>query len=828
VRVGPRPAVEPPGTRSVDVDAIAPRVFRTGRTFVDRVASWIGAIDPIWLGQFALCLLAVVIAQTEFLRAAVPPGVDPAHWLASSYAWVGLPYPDVASAGSPYAYAPLVFPLLGLTYRLMDNPLSADFLFSDLLLLFFGLSTLHLARVLLNRRPILQPVFLAAVLFSPLIVQMEFWGAYPNLLGFIFLNESLAFLVLYLRSLRPIHALGLWVNASLLYLAHNLTFVVFGALVLLVVLLMALLRRRPWIPLLRMANVLGMGLLLITAAVLQAVYFHFGISLPSYFTGNPAAYTIDNLGEFWEPFGLPATDPWTAFAILTATGASVFVLVLIVHRLRPRALDRAWIVAVSWLMASLWVPAFGWAAHVDTDYTRFAYFVPAPLALSAALLAERLLEGLELRVARPLPKARARTAPVAGRPTSWPALPPPPPRPPSRWRRRPSVGAVRLIAVEAVVATVALIVIGIGLPAANQQETYATDSAHRAPFLTAMAFLKNDPVPGSVLGTQSTMRWIQALTVRGAYDYGPTWLDFFPWQIQNSFSAYWAQNAYNVSSNNRVALAYSGFSTVTMAQDPEYAAYVDGVIFPTIRLLTSQMWLSLTTHGVTNTVPLNVLGPGQLFPAPPNGSLASGYSYRSSGFVVDVRGALAPTAPVAWINLTFVPTGSSPAVLHSFTLGLSSAAATSSLSHSPQVSAIVPVPGVPGAFQWDVTGPLGQLPSPYRLATYGYFSPAPIPNSVAVNASPSASPHLLATFANPNPSAGARWSLSLRLTTPQATNPAIVVPTWFSSAAWMAANHVRFLVVPNLYGYLAEVQYFEATYSWRLVFSNSAWFILSG
>ncbi|MCI4322364.1 MAG: hypothetical protein L3K05_08685, partial [Thermoplasmata archaeon] len=170
-----------------------------------------------WIAATIISLVAAVALLEAFRTSAVPPGGDPGNWVATALAFVGRPYP---SQIIPLGYPPLTFPLLGVAV-LVAGPIGGVDLYAAGLMLAFGLSLAALAATLLRSRVVALAV-VAFVLANPGLLAMFFWGAYPNLLGFAFLNLAL---VGFLRAAHGHPSSGsaqFWVFATLTVLTHSL------------------------------------------------------------------------------------------------------------------------------------------------------------------------------------------------------------------------------------------------------------------------------------------------------------------------------------------------------------------------------------------------------------------------------------------------------------------------------------------------------------------------------------------------------------------------------------------------------------------------------
>jgi hypothetical protein len=747
----------------------------------------------------AIALLEVVYAQSP-----IPPGVDPGDWITRGGAYVGLGAPPVDSFGSPYIYPPLVFPVLGGLLLLLGSPVSAGFAAGGLMLFLFGLSVAYLAFRFFRFGPI-QVGFVGACVFSGTLLYMLFWGAYPNFFAFVFLN--LLFVVLFAFQQYGLARDGflLGVVLALLYLAHSLTFTVGLASVLASGTLLLLLEG----PRLLFARLKNRGLWA-GAALLAAVIVAYTLSLraaqvtpPNYLGANPAALTIDNVGQLFVPLATgPAFLPpggavyLTADAMMALLGGVSLLLVLVlfvVRHARPSWFDGRFIVAGGAVLAALLIPVGGTLAHVGTDYPRFVYFLPVPVTLFALLCLDKLVE----RWVRADPIA---TGAFAARRTKWTVDPAPVPVIASYF----AVGAVLV-----------LFITNVSIPASLQGEKVDTGTTHSSDFLSAAQWLAQNPTPGGVLTLQGTARWVEALTHRGTFDIGPTWLDFEPWQIANSQSAFWALNSLYAATDGSAILSYTPTNTTLLNQAPMYSVFLDGVIFPVARILPGALAVSLTDANGSRSVPASTWGPGALSVDPTTG--LGSIVYSTPWFVTTVAATLAGSG-AAWVNVSVVPAPGE--TVSSLTLALASPPADVALLHTPTSQN---VSLTPSGFTWTSTGTLGQLPNPASIVTTGSYSPSPSSSTLAtypVNQT------LASVFDLP---AGEHsLNVSLKLSTPGTGNPGVSLPRVLATEGFLAEHGIHFLLLSAGAPYAPTIAFFQTIFGYTTVFQNPTWEVLEG
>ncbi len=756
------------------------------------------------IAMLALVSIAVVLLEVVYAQYPVPPGVDPGDWITRGGAYVGLSVPPPASFGSPFIYPPLVFPILGGLLRLFGSPVSAGFVAGGLFLFLFGLSLIYLAFRFLRFGP-LQVGFVGACVFSGTLLYMLFWGAYPNFFAFVFLNLLFVFLFLYVRSGHPSDGLLLGVALSLLYLAHSLTFAIGIATVLATAVLVVTTDgpRFLWARLKNRGLLAGAIILVATVGSYAFTLRAEGITAPNYLGANPAALSLDNIGQLFAPLAngpafLPAgpalyLSPAVAMVLLVgASGVLIFALVFM-RRLRRDWVDSRFTVAVGGVVAALLTPVGGTLAQVGTDYPRFVYFLPVPATILVALTLDKAVE-------------------------RWSRAPAPESIDPSardpRWEVSPGRAATASGYV-AMAVVLTLLFANVSVPSALQGEKLDTGTTHSAQFLGAAEWLAQNPVPGSVLTLQGSARWIQALTDRGTYDIGPTWLDFEPWQIVNSQTAFWALNSRFAVTDDSAILSYTPTNTTLINQAPMYSVFVDGVVFPVVRILPGALSVTVTTPTGTQTVPGSNWGPGVLTI---NSTTGTGtIAYSTPWFDATVEGALGSASETS-INLTLTATAADTLGQVNLTLGAPPEGIA--LIHAPSSQSVTLSPT---GFSWTSTGTLAQLPSPETITTTGTYSVAP--SAMTLSAFP-ANVTLTSVFAVP--SADSRFSVSLALSTPGTGNPGISLPLILDTQAFLQSHNIHFLVLSSGGPYAPTIAFYQTVFGFTTVYTNPGWEVLEG
>ena len=792
----PPPPPAPPTAVAAPVRHAAPTahpVIETPRIFV--------------AAMYALVLAAVGIVAWAFAQAPVVPGVDPGHWLAISYTYVGLPTaPDPTDR--VLFYPPLLFPFLGSAAVLL-GPLDGVMFVALALFALFGFSLVYLARRFLID-PSLQLLLVGLSVLSGPTLQMLFWGGYPNLLGFLLFDLAMVALLKFVRSAQDRDGALLYLVLGLAFLAHDLTFTLLMATLAVCGVFLLLFRKMRPAFLLRPVNLLGFAALGGLVEGYSLLTRSLGITHPNYYSSNPTAYAIDQLGFLFTPLSRAPILPPFGAAVLFPSGPLALVLVAapvvamaglyVARRLRPERVDTRVVVAAGWFVTVVAIPGAGWLAHVDTDYARFLYFIPLPFFLLLFLAVER--------AALPSVLAAAQAAsPAPPRPPS-PAGAPPTPRRPSRpalWAQAAPPLSILIVVLVALLVTI---------PVVRNNEASATAIAHDPPFLSAMAWLKHAPDPGAVLTPASAARWTEALSDHDAYTVGPIWLLFDPFQIADAQQTYWALTSQAMTTNDHVALAVSGFRSTLISQAPMYTAYVEGVPFPVFRLLPGS--LSVNASGPNGTVSYPLAHPGTPTVAlgvPTPTSIEIRYANAVATVIEDCS-----TLDDGGAQIQFHVTPSNGSTIHSWTFAL-----VTPPSDSPTLATDQPgtIAYSGGRLDWPVGGFIGQDPNRIVVATAATFDPVPAsvirggiggPNAVGI------------TLAMP---AGASsFTETIRASSAGASNPPNALPPLFSTVQFLDDHGIRYLLWPAQGSGATQLAYLEATFGFAPVFVNSEWRIL--
>jgi hypothetical protein len=763
--------------------------------------------DPLETAAvLSLIVVAVGILEYYYAFFPVPPGVDPGDWIQRSYGWVGLAHPPAYAVGSPFLYPPLLFPILGALRLATGSPLQTGFAFGGLVLGAYGLSLWYLARATVARTEF-RVALVGLGMLNGTVISMLFWGGYPNFLAFCLFDVAIATLVVYLRRPGTWRGVVLGVFVALTYLAHTLTFDLLVATVVLTLAGAIALKRLPWRAVFAKGLLAGLAIAVATDAVYSEALNVLGIPRINYLYADPPAFSLSGLGTVFVPLTKsPAFFPMgpevdltarTAAAILGVAGVGILLLVAWAARRRPDRWGFPTLVAAAWSGVVLLAPVGGYFAHVATDYTRFVYFLPLPLSLLAITSLEALLP-------------RALVAPASADSARTPSD-----VPRSRFRLlRPA--PFRVLAVGLVAVGLAALLVNVTIPTVALAEHGDAGDTHDAQFLAAVSYLSTNPTAGSVLTVEGTARWIEALTDRGAFDPGPTWLLYENWQIANAQEAYFAMNSASGVTNNLLVASYSGYATTSVSQAPMVSAMILGVPVPMLRVLPASEVVDGSGANCTGWAPASTGAPPTLQVPTSSGG---GQVTETNGCARTVQTTtLAAGSPTLWVNYTVTP--SAGASVLGFNVTLASPPTRVAALHIGSVTSLTSSGGKLG---WDVSTHLGALPTNATVDLTGATTPAPRTETTSVV---NGSGTLTYGFANPDPAAP--LSVSIALTVPTASNPAVVLPSVLDTGDFLAALSIRFLFLPATVAYTQTVDFLATTFHFVTVYSNTEWIVLEG
>ena len=710
----------------------------------------------------------------------MPPGGDEGTWLVLAYPWVGLASP---SSVHLLSYPPMSLPFLGLAVIATGGPLSGARLFAGVVIASLGLAAFQLGRAMFRWRA-LALLFELALFVEPDFQQLYYFGAYPNLFGFVFFFLSVAFGLRYLRSRRDLHLAIFWSAATAALLSEALVAVILVALFAIAGIALLAVRRFPreilatWVGRAGAVSFGGFGLLYYAGGWLT------GASPPNYLYTTVLTSTLSTqqLGEVFHAFYLEPISILVhlgafsftyavALALLWGLSALLVVGFAVVRWRRPTwATDRA-IALMSWFLAVFAVALLSWYLNLTADYRRFTYFLYPANLLLLTLFADLVLGILWVRL---------------------PATPDPAPRD-RGWRRphrAPAVGAIFALAAGGL----AVGAVAYTLPAANHFEAQNTRVGHGTAFLSAMNAISSSGISGSILSlTPSVDRWPATLTGHDLYEVRPpTGYTYTANNLEVDELAALSATYHDALTNGKVVVAIPGATSATYNASPSFGYYYDGLVRPVFVLRPDSLAVSL------DGAP----------PAPVNTTAGLPAAW------IDPRGA--EGAPLLVVNLTgpgfrltesigALPGTSSAEVLFSATptssqhvTGIRFDLAAGAFGGGGVVASGGP------SFTWSSTPSGGALP------TFGNLSAGAA--ATAVNGS------TIAVVSSAE-------TLALNLSTPAATNPisdvtgAIVAPD-----LWQSWN-VRFLLVgPGASPF--EQAYLQAEYGASVFASDAPWTVL--
>jgi hypothetical protein len=371
-----------------------------------------------------------------------------------------------------------------------------------------------------------------------------------------------------------------------------------------------------------------------------------------------------------------------------------------------------------------------------------------------------------------------------------------------------------------------LILTTVTIPVALAAEKANTGTSHDSEFLAATSWLANNPQPGSVLTTQGAVRWTEALTDRGAFDIGPTWLLFEPWQIVNAEETYWALNSAYAFTNNLNVLAYAGFnlsSASSLSENPMYGAYVEGIQFPLVRFSATGLSALATSVGSANAtwVPAWPAGSTPVLSFP-NGTSDASVVYSTTDYTLFENGTVPSVGP-SWVNLTVVPReGATVAALNVSLLAPSTGVSFLHPPTSAGVSLVEPTSAA-ATLEWSDTSVLGQLPGAQSISSTIQVAPGPAQTDLSNSSQPNSA---VMEFQNPAPTEP--FTVTLAFSTAGTGNPAVTLPREMTGSSFLSVHNVHFLLVPNQVGFAQTENLYRQVYGFTVAFHNSEWVVLEG
>jgi hypothetical protein len=764
-----------------------------------------------YLLSLVIGLFAAGVMLQAMAAYPLPAGGDPAEWVSTSYAFVGLPYPSWIIPGQ---YPPLLFPLLGTLVRIF-GPIQASRAFIVLVAMLLSLSTYYLARTLVRSRGVALGVA-GFVVFSPTLVQVFFFGGYPNLLGFVFLNLSIAFLVRFVRSGSDRHVFGFWLATAAAILTHELVAVVLvGTLAVMLVFLF-------WqgrIPQAAYRSTLGLVGFLVAALSVGGYYaltYLAGVPHPQYLQTNAFAYVKNGLGSLYyvvlSPY-FPSVHPSVAVAqfLSLALAAGVILVLCGLRLLAPRRLTLGLLTVLAMGGTVVGGAIIGWELAVVTDYLRFGYFLVVPIGLGLALVVDQLVHlppGWPAFAHRGPAAAPTPAAPAAA------AVATPFPRRPGTWAELGVV--VFAIAVVALLLSVALVT----YPELPGDEQANAASFHDSTFLGAIHAIKDSGIAGNVFTEGGAAKWARALLVRNAYaPFIATRYTFDPTHLDDEEVTYFAMVARDSVTNNLVASTIGGTNASSDNQTPDFEASFYGVFVPVATLVAQNFNVTVTGPGSGGPKVTESVTSAPTITEPVAGAPSMTMTYAETGFTFSIAVVLSPAAPTGRYTLT-------------------AAADPGWTVNSIHGNLTAPTPNVqvtnfkagtaPGELLLNPTGLAGSL------LTYANVTPA------GAVSHPQAFDHPNSTLAHDalavsSPGAGTQnLTLTVAFSTPTARNLVNNLPRFINTPTVWQNWSIRFVLLTNNSTFvnnhpsaiLWEVPYLENEFGATLFASDGSWTVL--
>ncbi|MGA9839043.1 MAG: hypothetical protein WBF81_00325 [Thermoplasmata archaeon] len=781
-------------------------------------ASW--AVAVFISGAISIGL-AVVIFQYP-----IPPGGDPGTWLSTSYAYIGRSYP---SQVFPLAYPPVMFVPLGLAVLVGGGPIGGAQLFAPLLYFALGLSIFALAINVLKSR-LVALVVLSFIVLDPQLLQMVFWGAYPNLFGFLLMNLAFVGLLTMGRGAVSRGALIFWLFATLTVLTHSLTALVLaGGTGLFLLLAWAMpvpstetlvyqaKRNEVDVP-----KVIPRGLFFTKGGRYGFVGFVIAVSAyyfltalahvphPDYFVSSALAFRTIGLGGVLTAV-LPGILIVALGAVYVLTVLVIVVLLtysgLYLYRLKYLTTPVLLLIAIG--VVVLTVPIIGWMFKIVTDYRRFGYFLLIPLGLTFGYIIDRGW----ISAGGPRERGRANAASNA------------PPMPPTvrRWMGRARhPRRIISLALIAFVLTL-LLAVSITAPEMNKYEITFTRVGHDQYFLDALSAITHSGLPGGILTVAGADKWARAITGRNAFaPYTQTDYLFYESQILDSELAYYALNYHYAVTNGLVSAGIKGTQAQYTLGIPSYGIYSVGT-YRSILKIPPQM-VEVELIGATNHTAYheNMTTNPTVDVPPTSGGGPLEVVYTESDFVFTESMVVAPTTPYLYLAFHVQATGADLVRALNMTL----------LPSNTTSARILPTP-VAGNFSWDTVtaniGPLTRGNVTPASALVGITQDLPITDLTG-------SPAVLLSYTSASTNGSLSVAGQLTLTTPAASTIFNVVPPVIDTPQIFTQLGVGFVLMRNSTyppipapgaAYPQEASYYQAEYGAQVIYQNPEWTVLT-
>jgi hypothetical protein len=749
----------------------------------------------------ALALAAGAAVFLEFImtQSAVPPGGDPGQWITTSYAYVGLPYPSWIIPGQ---YPPLSFPLLGAIVRASGVVLGARIYIAAVTLL-LGLAGYFWARAVVRTWTIALLIE-GFLLLNPSFIELFFFGAYPNLLGFVFFFLAIGFAVRFVRSRSGNHAFWFWICLGAAVLTHTLVAVMLVATIAFIALPLLALRRIPRELFTDRRSQLGALIGLGAVAAFYGLTSLLGVPHNQYLSSGAFAYVKNGLGAILSLLLVPA---FPAFTIAASTALELFVLfdalLLIVLAVfvvfRPWVFTLSLLVVIASLLGVTTLIVVGWELAIVTDYVRLGYFLIPGSVLLLGIIADWATSELRKRYAA----RRSRPAPPApGRPRRWsPAWP------------LPSSVLVLVLGV------VLLVVMTSSLTAAqaNLYESNGTTVAHSQEFLGAIDLIRSTHTSGAVLTVPGAVKWTRALLDTNTYGpFIPGHYSFDPNHILDQELAYFALTDRYAVTNQLVAFTVTGANSTFANQSPMYQASYFGLYSPIFQMSPAN--ITVTVQEGTAKITESVTAP-PLVVLPTNSLPTVSEVFTQRDFQLVLTETALPGATFGRLTIQASATG-----------GHLLAGLRVVLSNPPVGSGSVSLGKSPGEFTWSPNAFGG------ALRTYGNVTPTGALVGVNNNYGKNRSIGPLVTF-HMNGSGGkpaAALSFSYLVDTPGAQNLINDLPAVISTTALWSQWDARFVLYGNnsvpsqlQRGVLPSIPpYLEEEFGARIVGYSGIWVVL--
>ncbi|HKV90060.1 MAG TPA: hypothetical protein VJQ43_02555, partial [Thermoplasmata archaeon] len=742
---------------------------------------WPSPATAYWGGATALSVAAAIVLVLVFRETPVPAGGDPGNWVATSLAYIARPYPGQLY---PLGYPPIVFPLLGGAVLLAGGPVAGVELFAAGLMVAFGLSVAALAATIVRNRVVALGL-VAFVLADPAVLAMFFWGAYPNLLGFVFLHLALVGLIRAGQGHTTTGAAQFWGFFALATLSHSLVGIVLGlttALYLGLGLSVPLARSGELLERARRGTLDAPGVagralfgsrggragLMIFVAFVGGYYgltYLAGVPHPYYLASDPVGFRLLSMSGAFEAL-VPnvVVQPSLVLALLATGCLLAIVAFALVRDHRPRWLTSSSVLLLAWPLAVSLLFIGGYLAQIVTDYHRFGFFYIVPVGLLLAYLLDRGW------VARP---ARAPDVESSG---SLGELP---------RRRLPRFvldASARRPLVFGAFATVILVTVvdTATIPALAHDEASFTRVGHDQAFLDAVRAIQTSGTSGGILTVAGADKWVRGLTGENAFaPYSTDDYLFYPSQRVDSQLSYYALSSHYAMTNGLVAASIRAVHPSQSDGIPDYSVYVLGTPRPMLRLPPSDV--RVLVHDASNgstfatnltkepsvVLPNSLADPMVVRYGEPDYTLTVAISVVGAAPRIDVHVAASAALPFTIVEVDAAvapPTGG---------------------------SALAWPSSAPGGFLWSDIGGLR------KPLTYGNVTPVGALRGATDYDATTGGPAALLAFAAASASGSAEVGGDVAFTTPAATAYLSGVPSVLSTPGIWQTLGIRFVLLRN-------------------------------